>query len=204
MKDGHWNAGVTTTGGVTLGFIGAVLIMTISVKNESLDWSDWLQFAGTLIGAAATIAAGVLAWISIQRQIDAPEYRSIQVILTFTYSARDAASVAISSLSELISNESKLDVIDVMREHKIISSIADRFSKSICLVNDVDEACKMAPAIVILRTRDLQNSINIAKSDLCNSKRYSDIIALRSQLKRVYIDADDVIAAMNKHSETKI
>lgn len=72
-KDGHWNAGLTTTAGITLGAIGAIVVATVTVHHGVLEWSDWLQFAGILIGAGATIGAGILAWASMQRQIISQE-----------------------------------------------------------------------------------------------------------------------------------
>lgn len=64
-------AGIVIASGVILVAIGGALWTAIS--SGELKGGDWLQFSGTLIGAAATIVAGGLALWSIQKQIKSSE-----------------------------------------------------------------------------------------------------------------------------------
>ncbi|MBC9883800.1 hypothetical protein G8O24_41740 [Bradyrhizobium sp. INPA01-394B] len=50
-----------------LALLMGIEVSTIKHKLE-LDWSDWLGFAGALVGGAATVVAAVIAWKAVRNQ----------------------------------------------------------------------------------------------------------------------------------------
>ncbi|MFG1376145.1 hypothetical protein [Xanthobacter autotrophicus] len=202
-----WNAGVTTSAGLVLGAISSTLITSAAIGNGDIELKDWLQFIGTLIGAAATIGAGVAAWIAVQRQIREPREHAIETIDVFAMSAQVGTQFIANAIKKLMNSvgdgPKKLIVIDVNAEHSEITKFAEMFNRSIARERYIDHAHTLAPAIICLRCEQLQASIEKLRDRLSNEKYWSDLKTIIECAKSTYDDAESVRAAIQEYRTGK-
>jgi hypothetical protein len=55
----------------TIGMAAAAASVPATLASEQIKWSDWLGFAGNIVGAGAALFAAAVAWRAVQRQIEA-------------------------------------------------------------------------------------------------------------------------------------
>lgn len=176
MKDGEWNAGLTTTAGFTLGVVATVLIATTSINSGALEWSDWLQFAGTLIGAGATIGAGVAAWLAVHRQINAPTDRAVEVIFRYAISVEQAASDCGIRMSGIIKQKDIDEFLfkSSFQTYDKYKEATDNLNNTILNEPDIAHALAQAPAQLTTKCRAVERSVdNLRKMLTGNSVMHS-------------------------------
>lgn len=205
MKDGHWNAGMTTAAGILL---GALLFASCAAASQGgLTASDWLQFAATLIGAAATIAAGATAWFAAQRQIYSREDRAIETIYAFGLSAQIAAITARRYITKKILAGKSQDGMELDVEPSVsrqeLERVETEFSSGLAMENDLETAYIDAPPIVIFRARKLWSVVNKFRGDLKDPRSIRDLKSVRQTADRIIFEFDNLNLEIDKHGKNR-
>lgn len=200
MRDGHWNAGVTTTAGAVFGIVATVLISTTTVNRGALNWGDWLQFIGTLIGAAATIGAGIAAWMTIQGQMAAPENRAVEIIFRFAVSTQYAATMCHAAAERAIADRFEVrfdsDTVEIPAGGVKIDDILKNFDATVLNEAELLKAKEHVAPSIISKTQQVEATIAELRSNFKGPMvHYREILSCADKVRR---EADSLMDAIRE------
>ncbi|WP_316171077.1 hypothetical protein [Bradyrhizobium sp. SZCCHNRI1058] len=106
-----WDQGLGSIGLISLAVILTLLVFIgapIAASKTNLDLKDWLGFSGSVLGAAMTLGAAIVAWKAVQRQIGVQREATIIGLMTREEGRLEDELQALSACSELMAEATRL------------------------------------------------------------------------------------------------
>lgn len=111
--------GLAATGLIVLACVLAIFLsiaVPISITPDQIKLSDWLGFAGNVLAAAITIAAAVVAWHAVQRQIKSQREEMLIGVMTWEADRLEDNIPTIDSYYTIVHDVKK--ACDLAAEHR--------------------------------------------------------------------------------------
>jgi hypothetical protein len=195
----------------------AVLLTTgapVANSETGVKLSDWLGFAGNILGALVTLVAAYIAWRAVQRQIGAERNATLLDVTTREEDRLEAELHAISALEDLYA-VSVLQLQKVTNPYDHLQKLqAIGFSPSLSETREAlrDRTGGPVPPLMLEtfaqkyatltgavdRLNDIQNRINMGYSDpaLPAAKQ-----TMETTVKRVEADISSTMGELYKRKE---